>query len=473
MTAPATSQSLRISPSLRLMERRWLVWLGDSLIAFLCAAIALWLWSFSDPVSSLATFFAQRWNWLMALPCLWLSISFAFFNLHRTPHPRYARREVMGTGLVSLFLYVGIFFVAQPHPLPRLVVVYYLALTMGATLAWRAGFVRLFSLPALQRRLLVVGAGRAGRAIVEALQDESNTLYTLVGVVDDDDAKHGEIIEGVRVLGGSAQLEQAVEAFDVSDVVLAISGDLTAQTFQALLECQARGLPLIRMSTLYEEITGRVPLDHLDPQWLSGPTVENELEHLVFFAVKRVLDVVGALIGLAVLAVIFPVVAAAIWLEDGGGVFYRQVRLGRNGRPFSIAKLRTMVPDAENGRAQWAVENDDRVTRIGRFLRRTRLDETPQFWNVLRGDMSLVGPRPERPEFFTALEREQPLFRARLLVKPGISGWAQVNYGYANTLQDNIRKLQWDLYYVKHMSLWLDTAILMRTVGVVLRLKGT
>ena len=472
MTAPATTQQLRIVSGLRLQQRRWLVWVGDSLIAVLCAALALWLWSLANPAEPLREFVLTRWVWLLVLPGLWLTNSFAFFNLHRIPHPESVGRDALGAALVSLLLYIGFYFVAQPFPLPRTVVLYFLAMVTLATLAWRAGYVGLFSLPFLQRRLLVVGAGKAGRAIVEALHDEANSMYTVVGILDDDEAKHGQNIKNIRVLGGQADLAAAIRTYDVSDVVLAISGDLQPRTFQALLDCQSRGMPLIRMSTLYEEITGRVPLEHLDAQWLEGPAV-SDFNHSVYFASKRIVDIVGSLIGLAGVFVALPFVAAAIKLEDGGKVFYRQVRLGRNGRPFTIVKFRTMVPDAEAGGAQWAKENDDRITRVGRFLRRTRLDESTQFWNVLRGDMSLVGPRPERPEFFTDLERQMPLFRARLLVKPGISGWAQVNYGYASTLQDNIRKLQWDLFYVKHMSPWLDTSILLRTIGVVVRLKGT
>ncbi|HRF48127.1 MAG TPA: sugar transferase [Anaerolineales bacterium] len=472
MTAPTTAQALRISPSLRLIERRWLIGFGDVLVAILCSIGAVWIWSLSDPGPSLRAFFAERLFWLIALPLLWLTISFVFLNLQRLPQPRHAWREVVAAALISLLFYIVLFFFAQPTPLPRLVVLYFVGLVSLSTLAWRAAYVRLFSLPALQHRLLIIGAGRAGQAILEALREAASPLSTIVGVIDDDRAKHGQLQAGFRVLGDHTQVRQLIETHDVSEIVLAISGELNPGMFQALLDCQARNLPIIRMSTLFEDLTGRVPLEHLDVQWLSGPA-SDAMQHALYFAAKRFIDIVSGLVGLMVVLVVTPFIALAIRLEDGGPVFYNQIRLGRNGRSFTILKFRTMITDAENGQAQWAVENDERVTRVGRFLRRTRLDETPQFLNVLRGEMSLVGPRPERPEFFTELEREQPLFRARLLVKPGITGWAQVNYGYASTLQDNVRKLQWDLYYVKHMSPWLDSSILLNTVGVVLRLKGT
>jgi lipopolysaccharide/colanic/teichoic acid biosynthesis glycosyltransferase len=188
---------------------------------------------------------------------------------------------------------------------------------------------------------------------------------------------------------------------------------------------------------------------------------------------QRGLDIAIALVGLLGLGVFGPLIAAAIWLDSPGPILYRQTRLGQGGRPFELLKFRTMVPNAEaDGQARWASHDDERVTRVGRFLRRTRLDEAPQFWNILKGEMGLAGPRPERPEFISALERHIPFYRARLMVKPGLTGWAQVNFGYGDSIEDMFVKLQYDLYYIKHRSLWLDLQILIRTVAVVLRFQG-
>jgi lipopolysaccharide/colanic/teichoic acid biosynthesis glycosyltransferase len=172
--------------------------------------------------------------------------------------------------------------------------------------------------------------------------------------------------------------------------------------------------------------------------------------------------------------VLLPFIAAAIKLESPGPVFYRQMRAGQGGRPFQLLKFRTMIAGAEaDGQARWARAIDARVTRVGRLLRRTRLDELPQLFNVLRGDMSLIGPRPERPELIAVLEQEIPFYRARLLVKPGLTGWAQVNYGYGRSVEDARVKLEYDLYYIKQQSIWLDLVILFRTVEVVLGMKGS
>jgi lipopolysaccharide/colanic/teichoic acid biosynthesis glycosyltransferase len=175
-----------------------------------------------------------------------------------------------------------------------------------------------------------------------------------------------------------------------------------------------------------------------------------------------------------VLLVLLPFIALAIALDCPGPVFYRQVRSGRGGRQFQVWKLRTMVPNAEEeGKPQWATEEDERVTRVGRILRKTRLDELPQVINVMRGEMSIVGPRPERPEFIEELQERIPFYRTRLTIKPGLTGWAQIFYGYGSTVEDALIKLQYDLYYIRHWSLWLDLYVILKTVGVVLTLRGT
>jgi lipopolysaccharide/colanic/teichoic acid biosynthesis glycosyltransferase len=190
--------------------------------------------------------------------------------------------------------------------------------------------------------------------------------------------------------------------------------------------------------------------------------------------VTRLFDIAGGLVGLAVLGVISVPVALAIWFETGRPIFYKQIRSGRGGQPFLLYKFRTMLPDAEaDGLARWAEPDDQRVTKIGWLLRKLRIDEMPQFWNVLKGEMSIIGPRPERPEFIQMLESRIPFYRARLLLKPGITGWAQVNYGYASSVDNTALKLEYDLFYIKQRSLLLDLLILWRTWITVLMFQGT
>jgi lipopolysaccharide/colanic/teichoic acid biosynthesis glycosyltransferase len=203
------------------------------------------------------------------------------------------------------------------------------------------------------------------------------------------------------------------------------------------------------------------------------PLDRNRGQH-AYAAVKRLADMLVACVGLFLFVLILPILALLIKFDSPGPVFYTQQRAGRAGRPFRLLKLRSMVMDAEkDGLARWAEPNDERTTRVGRFLRSSRLDEVPQLLNVLKGDMSLIGPRPERPEFIAQLQDEIPFYRTRLAVRPGLAGWAQVNYPYARSVQDALVKLQYDLYYIKHQSLYLDLIILLKTIGAVLTMRGT
>jgi exopolysaccharide biosynthesis polyprenyl glycosylphosphotransferase len=242
---------------------------------------------------------------------------------------------------------------------------------------------------------------------------------------------------------------------------------------QALLHAQQRGVDLVSMPALYEMVRQRVPVDHLPDDWLIGSLLDTVRSRDASRVLKRAADVAGGLAGLVVYAAAWPIIALAIRLGSPGPIHYSQVRVGQAGHPFRLVKFRTMVPDAEANGPRWANANDPRVTRVGRFLRRTRLDELPQVLNVVRGEMSLVGPRPERPEFVAWLEREIPFYGARLMIRPGLTGWAQVNHPYGESMLDAKAKLEYDLYYIKHRSMLFDLRILFRTVWTILRLKGT
>jgi exopolysaccharide biosynthesis polyprenyl glycosylphosphotransferase len=286
----------------------------------------------------------------------------------------------------------------------------------------------------------------------------------------------GITIGDVPVIGARHDLVRLVQERGIQEVILAmphnqqIHGDL----FQAVMDCYELGAEVIPMPHLYERLTGRMPVEHVGQQVYVLLPLNHSVAKSLYTLVKQAIDVGGALVGLVGLALAFPLIALAIWLDSPGPVFYRQTRVGKGGQPFQMTKLRTMVQGAESpGEPVWAQENDERVTRFGRFARRTRLDEVPQLWNVLKGEMSLVGPRPERPEFVKDLQEQIPFYRSRHAVRPGLTGWAQINYEYGNSVADSLTKLQYDLYYIKHRSLHLDLVILARTVGTVLSFSGT
>jgi len=459
---------------LRLSERRALLITGDVVCAGLGLLLALWLWTLTSGAQFSAEYLASKAIWAVVLVPAWLLLSGGLYDLRRAAFWPATLAGLLSAAGASLVLYLVIYFLAPLGLLPRLVVLYFVVATAAFELAWRTVYIRVFVSTYFQRRALVVGAGWAGQAIIRALSEFQAWHYTVVGLIDDDPAKQGQVIEGVPVFGGYDRLLAAAHAEQVSELILAINGEVRGELFQALLDCQAHGVPIVRVLRLYEQITGRVPIERLEADWLVTSFMERVRLDTVFLFTRRLLDLAGALLGLLPLLLVLPWVALLIRLESPGPIFYRQVRAGLGGRPFRLLKFRTMIAGAEaDGLARWASPSDARVTRVGRFLRRTRLDELPQVWNVLRGDMSLVGPRPERPELIAVLEREIPFYRARLLVRPGLTGWAQVNYGYGRSVEDARVKLEYDLYYIKHQSLWLEAIILLRTVAVVLGMQGS
>lgn len=354
---------------------------------------------------------------------------------------------------------------------PRLMPALFLLVFLPTITFWRMSYIKLFTSASLRRRAIIVGAGQSGRALMRAVRQTLKD-YEFIGFVDDDPAKQNTYIAGLPVLGNRDALLDLVQSRGADEVLLAISHELHRDLFKILIDCYEHGVEIKPMSLLYEEAMGRVPVEHLEPHWFLHLSSANWPTLNRIF--KRLTDILAALLGLAVLVVIFPVVALAIYLDSPGSIFYKQERVGQCGKVFWLMKFRSMIPDAEQqGKAIWAKQNDPRITRLGRFLRRTRLDELPQVINILKGDMSIVGPRPERPEFVAQLQEQIPFYRARLNAKPGLTGWAQVKYRYGSSAEDALVKLQYDLYYIKHQSMLLDLFIMLRTVGVVLMLRGT
>lgn len=324
-------------------------------------------------------------------------------------------------------------------------------------------------------RILCIGDGPAMRRLAAALQHTRRHFQTVGHVVaaatvqQETAAAPGfhtpedEHFERVCPrLGGLSDLAGLLPVLAIDEIV--VSPELTANAAvgRAVAVALDAGCRVTDQPTFVEKLLGEVPAESVHAAWLLGADVQN---HGSYEAIKRMLDVTAAAAGLLLTLPLWPLIALAIRLDSRGPVLYSQTRTGRNGRCFTIYKFRTMRMDAEADGARWATANDNRVTRLGRFLRRSRLDELPQLINILRGDMALVGPRPERPEFVHNLAQVLPNYRLRLLVKPGLTGWAQINYGYGASVADAHRKLCFDLYYLKHRSLDLDLAILMRTFG--------
>ncbi len=347
----------------------------------------------------------------------------------------------------------------------------YLAPVLLAIGLWRWIYALAFDRPPFYHRVLIVGGGRAAQTIAGCLKQGKGIKCKVTGYVDD--GAGVDRSEELPYLGLEADLPELVRRWRIHEVVVATEKAVDQRLFQLLVDCQAGGMRVSWMPDVYGRLYRRIPMEYIDPTWalyaMQGRRIFSPLQQLS----KRLFDLLVVLVALPLLLLILVPVAIAIRFDSDGPAFYRQIRAGRASRPFSIFKFRTMVVDAEkDGRARWATEDDDRITRVGRLLRKSRLDELPQMLNVLRGEMSLVGPRPERPEFIAELQEQIPFYRTRLMVKPGITGWAQVQYSYGSTTEDALIKLQHDFYYIQYWSFWTDLYILYRTVGVVLGLRG-
>ncbi len=412
--------------------------------------------------------------WFYLLPLVWLLLMVDSYEPHSAASWRRTLRGIAVAPLVGLLGYSLIFMFNQdPESLPRIGVAAFLIIASILTLAWRAIYIRLYTSSGLMRRVLIVGAGKAGHSLADIYRRFSPPPFLLIGYIDDDLRKQSKSYQGFAVLGTSQNLLDIIESHRISDIVVAINGEIKGETFQTILDAQERGIEVTRMPILYEEMTQRVPVEHLESDWVIRSFVDQVHAGGVYELFKRLMDIIGGLIGSLVFVVIFPITALAIALESGFPIFYSQERLGKGGRLFRIYKFRSMFQNAEeDGEVRPTVVNDPRVTRVGNFLRRTRLDEMPQFLSVLTGEMSLVGPRAERPELVAQFQRQIPFYRARLLVKPGLTGWAQINYGYVATVRETVVKLEYDLYYIKHRTLTMDFNIVLRTIGTVLRRTG-
>ena len=460
-------------------EWRVVLVLGDFIVALIALFIGLYFWGIGDIWFGFSAQFLKVRvpEWFYAMPLVWILLLLELYDVHRLGDWQATVKGIGVATLIGFGLYLVIFFSVTNAPrsmLPRRGVAGFVISASLLSLLWRYLFYYfLTTRQFLLRRAVIVGAGRTGKVLLRVLTTVKPSPFIIIGFVDDDNDKVGKNIDGYSVLGDSSQLLAIIQEHQVTDLLVAILGEIGGTMFQSLLDAQERGVDVTNMTTVYQELLNRVPIEYLDANWLLRSFAEEAHKSIFYRMAKRVLDVAGGMVGVTFLAVIFIPIALAILLETGLPIFYIQTRLGRGGKPYRMIKFRTMRQDAEaDGKPKWAEENDERVTRLGRFLRKTHLDEIPQFVNVLLGDMSLVGPRAERPELVESLQKTIPFYRARLLVKPGITGWAQLNYGYVATVKDTMVKLEYDLYYIKHRSLLMDILIILRTPWTVFGFRG-
>jgi sugar transferase (PEP-CTERM system associated) len=421
---------------------------------------------------------AERQGWMkLLLVTLVIQLSFYLFDLYDLPATRSYRRVVrnLAKSLFAAMVLLSIFFYALPSlQIGRGVFLVDLGLAFVAVALWRllVAWTTGHSSIGVRERVLILGSDSQAVEIARATLERRNAGFHIVGFVDNRPDLVGKSLINPKVIGVTSDIARLVDQYDVDRIVVAVKDRRGKLPTEELLNLTLSGRVAVEdCASYYERLTGKIATEMLRPSWLifsRGNRFSDLARHI-----RRVINAGLAVVGFLLSLPIMLIVAVAVKLDSRGPVFYTQERVGKNGRIFKIIKFRSMRVDAEQVSGPvWAGEDDPRVTRIGRIIRRLRLDELPQFINVLRGDMNFVGPRPERPVFVEQLSEIIPYYSQRHLVKPGLTGWAQIKYPYGSSVEDTIEKLMYDLYYIKNQSLLLDAMILFETVKTVLFGRG-
>lgn len=424
-------------------------------------------------------------KWFVTLSVVWwgFSIIFDIYDLALSASTTHILRNASLAALLTAGVYLLIPWLTPPL-LGRSYAFVFAGLSMTLVPTWRVLYAKTLYRTAFRTRALVVGTNAMARKLLGELNSASQTGdanpfrgtgYEVLGLVAVHDTPGAESDVNDLILGDASQLVRLAHDYHVDEVIVAIDDQsaMSEEVFTVLLDCCELGVKLRPVVEVYERLTARLPVEYARGYVQALWDRRDQPSARLYMAVRGLMDLLWALVGLVALALLIPLVALGNAVWSPGPLFYRQVRLGKGGKPFVLTKFRSMGVNAEAATgAMWSADHDPRVTPVGRWLRKTRLDELPQVINVLKGEMSLIGPRPERPYFAGTLSHDLPLYRVRNAIKPGLSGWAQTRYRYGNCVEDSRIKLEYDLYYIKHASFYLDLLITLQTVGVILGMKG-
>lgn len=452
---------------LGLPRQRLFLLIGDLLFITLADLFSAWI-RFGVPINALAFYTRACTVTLLVYPVTFYI--FDLYNMERSFRP-WERTYRTALAVILAGVLSMIIFYFLPHGrYGRGIMALQMAVAWVLLTGWRWAYAVLFQSTIRKIPALIIGAGTCGKAIYDLLISPLSP-YEVKGFLDDDPAKLGTM-RSAPVIGTCRQLQEVSALVGAEAAILAIPENRSSELIRNVLDAKLEGMQIREMADVYEELTGRIPIRYIVDQWLLFADGFYLLHKDYVQKLKRLLDLSLSALFLVLAGPLIVLAGLAVRIDSPGPVFYKQERVGKGHRSFNIYKFRSMYHNAETHGAQWASENDSRVTRVGRYLRLSHIDEIPQVWNVFKGDMSLVGPRPERPEFVRLLEVKVPYYFARHAVQPGITGWAQVNYRYGASIEDAACKLESDLYYIKNMSVFLDIKIMLRTIGVTLFADG-
>jgi sugar transferase (PEP-CTERM system associated) len=448
-----------------------LTWISESFIIFLTALLVVAIrFGFRE---SAVTAYDPIFIKTIAMT-LTYTIVFYYFDLYRPDLYPPGRQMIMKLAQAITVATIALFSIYYLFPSLKTGRGILLGNTLVLPLAlliWRTIFSRWLKVDLPEKRILIIGSGELATKIGAEIYKRIEHGLRLVGFIDDNPDMMGQSIVNPGVIGGYGDIARIANSEGVDRIIVALPDRRSRLPMSALLGCKLRGITIEEGETFHERMTGKIPLDQLKPSWVVFSEGFKTLKSRKIL--KRIFDLVFSILLLICFVPIFLITALLIKLDSKGPVIFKQTRVGEHEREFKIYKFRSMRQDAETKTGPvWAETEDDRVTRVGKVIRKLRIDEIPQLINVVKGDMSFVGPRPERPYFVEKLKKVIPYYEIRTVIKPGVSGWAQIKYPYGSTYQDAQEKLQYDIYYIKNMSPLLDLMISLWTIKVILTGKG-
>ena len=449
-------------------ERKVLLRLFDVVFIFLMLALVSRLFKFDYFYLS-----TTRWTWALLLIGYYFIFA-AIFELYDLQKAA-SFQSTLKSGILAISSTV-LFYILTPFFTPvlpenRLQIVFFFMAMVSGLLIWRYAYISLVSAPRFNKRILLVGNSFDINLIAENLH-KADPNYRVIGFVNTDNIKASGFDRRLKSIE-VGELIKSIKRYSVSEIVVSsTSKGVSVELYNQLIKLLEVGFPIREYTQIYEEITHRVPVQHVERDFYKYFPFSRSNKNRFYLFISGFFNAFFAVVVLALTLALLPLILLGNLIANPGPLIYRQKRVGMNGKVFEILKFRTMVIDAEADGAQYAQKKDRRITPFGKILRNTRLDEVPQCINILKGDMSLIGPRPERPVFVKKLSEDIPFYEIRHVVKPGLTGWAQVRGRYAESVDDTLEKLQYDLYYIKHRSFFLDLNILLKTISTVIYYRG-
>lgn len=417
----------------------------------------------------------KQWLWSLVLG-FYLTVFgtiFELYNLKQSSKLDTTFKNIVITVSVTVLFYLFTPIITPVLPDHRIEIVYFYLAIIIVIFMWRYAYVTFIASPRFYKKVIVLGEVSNIENLVKAFST-SDPNYKIVGYINSNISSNENVkFKGLKEFS-AGNLKKTIREEGISEIVIAIndSETITPYIYNELTHLLEKGFTIREYTQLFEEITKRIPVQFVGKDFYKYFPFSRSNQNKLYMLYHRLMDLICALLGIVIGIIFLPLVLLGNLIGNKGKLLYVQTRVGKNGKPFKIYKFRTMVKNAEKDGVKWADKNDHRVTSFGRFLRRSRLDEIPQFINVLKGDMSIIGPRPERPFFVKELSKVIPFYETRHTIKPGLSGWAQVNSRYGSSIEDSLVKLQYDLYYIKHRSFFLDINIIVKTLSTMVYYRG-